>query len=146
MNQVLEDYLWHFCSYYQFKRVIILDIAEFSIKNLDSSSLGTSPFFFANRSRPKFSIITENSGIQALDDFMIDLQEIQEKAIECLTQAKPFIKTHIDTRLLNIRQEIWSYFIVNLSKARESTQNWITGISDLSKCSRWLGRTQSSWI
>jgi hypothetical protein len=62
--------------------VKILDIAEFSINNLDSASLGTSPFFFAN------GMITENSGICALDDFIVDLQEIQEKAIEFLTQTK----------------------------------------------------------
>jgi hypothetical protein len=33
-------------------------------------------------------MLTENSGICALDEFIIDLQETQEKAIECLTQAK----------------------------------------------------------
>jgi transposase InsO family protein len=88
MNQVLEDYLRHFCSYYQNNWVTILDIAEFSINNLDSASLGTSPFFFANGFHPKFSVLTKNSGIRALDDFIVDLQEIQERAIECLTQAK----------------------------------------------------------
>jgi hypothetical protein len=66
----------------------ILDIAESSINNLDLASLGTSLFFFANGLHPKFSVITENSGICALDDFIVDLQEIQEKVIECLTQAK----------------------------------------------------------
>jgi hypothetical protein len=90
MNQVLEDYLRHFCSYYQVNWVKILDIAEFSINNLDSASLGTLPFFFANGFHPKFSMLTENSGIRSLDDFLVDLQEIQEKAIECLTQAKRF--------------------------------------------------------
>jgi hypothetical protein len=88
MNQVLEDYLCHFCSYYQTNWVTILDIAEFSINNLDSSSLGTSPFFFANGFHPKFSVLTKNSGIRLLDDFIMDLQERKEKAIECLTQAK----------------------------------------------------------
>jgi hypothetical protein len=88
MNQVLEDYLRHFCSYYQNNWVMILDIAEFSINNLNSASLGTSPFFFANKFHPKFSVLTENSGICLLDDFIVDLQEIQERAIECLTQAK----------------------------------------------------------
>jgi transposase InsO family protein len=88
MNQVLEDYLCHFCSYYQDNWVRILDIAEFSINNLDSASLGTSPFFFANGFHPKFSVLTETSKIRSLDDFIIDLQEIQEKAVECLIQAK----------------------------------------------------------
>jgi hypothetical protein len=88
MNQILEDYLRHFCSYYQDNWVKILDIAEFSINNLDSASLGTSPFFFANGFHPKFSTLTKNSGIRALDDFIVDLQETQEKAVECLTQAK----------------------------------------------------------
>jgi hypothetical protein len=87
-NQVLEDYLRHFCLYYQDNWVKILDIAEFSINNLDSALLGTSPFFFSQGYHPKFSVLTETSGIRALDDFIEDLQEIQEKAIECLTQAK----------------------------------------------------------
>jgi transposase InsO family protein len=88
MNQVLEDYLQHFCSYYQNNWVRILDMAEFSINNLDSASLGTSPFFFANGFHPKFSMLTKTSGVRSLDGFLIDMQEIQERAIECLTQAK----------------------------------------------------------
>jgi hypothetical protein len=58
MNQVLEDYLPHFCSYYQKNWVTILDIAEFSINNLDSASLGTSPFFFDNGLPHHSSLIT----------------------------------------------------------------------------------------
>ena len=88
MNQVLEDYLRHFCSYYQNNWVRILDIAEFSINNLDSVSLGKSPFFFANGFHPKLSVLTKKLGICLLDKFIMDLQEIQEKAIKCLTQAK----------------------------------------------------------
>jgi hypothetical protein len=33
-------------------------------------------------------MLAKTSGIRSLDDFIIDLQEIQEKAIACLTQAK----------------------------------------------------------
>jgi hypothetical protein len=46
MNQILEDYLRDFCSYYQDNWDKVLDMAEFSINNLDSGSLGVSPFFF----------------------------------------------------------------------------------------------------
>jgi hypothetical protein len=46
MNQTLEDYLRHFCSYYQDNWDKCLDMAEFSLNNLDSASLKISPFFF----------------------------------------------------------------------------------------------------
>ena len=88
MNQVLEDYLRHFCSYYQDNWDKILDMAEFSINNLNSASLGVSPFFFTYGHHPKFNILTESSGRGDLDDFIVELQETQETAIECLTQAR----------------------------------------------------------
>jgi hypothetical protein len=88
MNQVLEDYLRHFCSYYQDNWVKVLDMAEFSINNLDSGSLGVSPFFFSYGHHPRFNILTENKGRKELDDFVLELQLTQEKAIECLVQAR----------------------------------------------------------
>jgi transposase InsO family protein len=88
MNQVLEDYLRHFCSYYQDNWDKILDMAEFSINNLNSGSLGVSPFFFTYGHHPKFNILTESSGRGDLDTFICELQETQETAIECLTQAR----------------------------------------------------------
>ena len=45
MNQVVEDYLLHFCSYYQDNWDRLMYMAEFSIKYLDLASLGVSPFF-----------------------------------------------------------------------------------------------------
>jgi hypothetical protein len=88
MNQLLEDYLRHFCSYYQDNWDCCLDMAEFSINNLNSASLGVSPFFFTYGHHPKFNMITETSGQKDLDDFIVDLQETQEVAIKCLTQAR----------------------------------------------------------
>jgi hypothetical protein len=88
MNQVLEDYLRHFCSYYQDDWHKSLDMAEFSINNLDSASLKISPFFFTYGFHPKFNIITESTGQKDLDDFLVNLQITQESAIECLTQAR----------------------------------------------------------
>ena len=88
MNQVLEDYLQHFCSYYQDNWDKILDMAEFSINNLNSGSLGVSPFFFTYGHHPKFKILTESSGCCNLDTFICKLQETQETAIECLMQTQ----------------------------------------------------------
>ena len=88
MNQVLEDYLRHFCSYYQDNWDKILDMAEFSINNLNSAGLGVSPFFFTYGHHPKFNTLTESSGRANLDNLIIELQETQEMAIECLTQAQ----------------------------------------------------------
>jgi hypothetical protein len=45
MNQVLEDYLQHYCSYYKDNWDRVLDMTEFLINNLDSGSLKISPFF-----------------------------------------------------------------------------------------------------
>ncbi|POW17893.1 hypothetical protein PSTT_00227 [Puccinia striiformis] len=88
MNQVLEDYLRHFCSYYQDNWDKLLDLAEFSINNLDSSSLGVSPFFFSYGFHPKFSVLNRSSSKKSLDGFIQDMQEVQERAVECLTQAQ----------------------------------------------------------
>ena len=46
INQMVEDYLWHFCSYYQENWDSCLDFAEFATNNQDSASLKVSPFFF----------------------------------------------------------------------------------------------------
>jgi hypothetical protein len=65
-----------------------LDLAEFSINNLDSSSLNVWPFFFSYGHHPKFNIMTEGTGRKDLDEFIIYLQLTQETAMECLTQAR----------------------------------------------------------
>jgi hypothetical protein len=88
MNQVLEDYLRHFCSYYQDNWDKCLDLAEFSINNMDSSSLKVSPFFFNYGHHPKFNIMTDSFGRKDLDDFIVDLQVTQETAMDCLHQAR----------------------------------------------------------
>ncbi|POW12429.1 hypothetical protein PSTT_04484 [Puccinia striiformis] len=88
MNQVLEDYLRHFCSYYQDNWDKCLNLAEFSINNLDSASLKISPFFFCYGHHPKFNILTEASGRKGLDDFVMEMQQTQETAMECLDQAR----------------------------------------------------------
>jgi hypothetical protein len=74
MNQVLEDYLRHFCSYYQDNWDKWSNMAEFSINNLDLGSLRVSPFFFSYGYHPRFNILTENSGQKSLDEFVLDLQ------------------------------------------------------------------------
>jgi hypothetical protein len=63
-------------------------MAEFSINKLNSASLGVSPFFFNYGHHPKFNTLTESSGCANLEEFIIELQETQETAIECLTQAR----------------------------------------------------------
>jgi transposase InsO family protein len=88
MNHILEDYLRHFCSYYQDNWDKCLDMAEFSLNNLDSASLKISPFFFTYGHHPKFNIMTESTGKQDLDEFLFDLQVTQETAMECLVQAR----------------------------------------------------------
>jgi hypothetical protein len=88
MNQALKDYLRHFCSYYQDNWDKVLDLAEFSINNLDSGSLRISPFFFLYGHHPRFNILTENTGRKDLYFFIMDLQVTQEHAMECLVQAR----------------------------------------------------------
>jgi transposase InsO family protein len=88
MNQILEDYLQHFCSYYQDNWDKVLNMAEFSINNLDLSSLKVSPFFFSYGHHPRFNILIESMGRKDLDSFVLDLQVTQERAMECLIQAQ----------------------------------------------------------
>jgi hypothetical protein len=56
MNQVLEEYLQHICSYYQDNSEKVLDMAEFSINNLDLGSLKFSLFFFSYGHHPRSNI------------------------------------------------------------------------------------------
>ena len=87
INQVLEDYWRNFCLYCQDIWDKSLDMIKFSIENLSLASLGVSPFFFTYRDHPKFNVFTESSGISYLDEFIVELQETEEKTIEFLTQA-----------------------------------------------------------
>jgi hypothetical protein len=87
-NQTLEDYLRHFCFYYQDNWDKCLDMAEFAMNNLDSTSLKISPFSFSCGHHPKFNILTQGTGRPGLDEFLTDLQLTQETAMECLVQAR----------------------------------------------------------
>jgi hypothetical protein len=46
-----------------------------------------SPPFFSYGHHPRFNILTESRGRKDLDEFVIELQLTQEKAMECLVQA-----------------------------------------------------------
>jgi hypothetical protein len=96
MNQTLEDYLRHFCSYYQDNWDKCLDMVEFALNNLDSTSLKLSPFFFCYGHHPKFNILTESTGRPAVDESLINLQQDQEAAIECLIQARKLQAKYYD--------------------------------------------------
>lgn len=74
--------------YYQDNWDKWLDIAEFSLNNLDSSSLGVSPFFFCWGYHPRPNLLTEKRDVRGVDILISVLQLIQEKAVECLIRAK----------------------------------------------------------
>ncbi|KAI7948528.1 hypothetical protein MJO29_010193 [Puccinia striiformis f. sp. tritici] len=88
MNQILEDYLRHFVNYNQTDWSEKLDLAEFSINNLHSTSLGVSPFFFIHGYHPRFNTLTTPSGKSQANKVVQDLQEIQDKATTALRAAK----------------------------------------------------------
>ncbi|KAI7940067.1 hypothetical protein MJO28_013719 [Puccinia striiformis f. sp. tritici] len=88
MNQVLEDYLRHFVNYHQTDWAERLDLAEFSLNNMHSSSSGVSPFFFVHGFHPRFNTLTTPSGTSSVDKVVKDLQEIQEKAQLSIIAAK----------------------------------------------------------
>ncbi|KAI7935956.1 hypothetical protein MJO29_015259 [Puccinia striiformis f. sp. tritici] len=88
MNQILEDYLRHFVNYHQTDWAEKLDLAEFSLNNMHSSSSGVSPFFFVHGFHPRFNTLTTPSGTSSVDKVIKDLQEIQEKAKLSIMAAK----------------------------------------------------------
>jgi len=55
-------------------------MADFSTNNLDSGSLKASPFCFMNGNHPCFNVMTSFSGRHDLENFLKDIQQIQEKA------------------------------------------------------------------
>jgi hypothetical protein len=88
MNQVVEDFLCHFVNYNQDDWAENLDIAEFAINNLHSSSSGVSPFFFVHGYHPRFNTLTAPSNNSRANSLIQDLQLIQDKATGSLQHAK----------------------------------------------------------
>jgi transposase InsO family protein len=88
MNHVLEDYLRHFVSYNQSDWSEKLDLAEFSLNNLHSTSSGVSPFFFIHGYHPRFNTLTKASNRSSANTLVCDLQDIQESASSALQEAK----------------------------------------------------------
>jgi hypothetical protein len=71
-------------------------MAEFALNNLDSTSLKLSPFFFCYGHHPKFNVLTESTGRPGVDEFLTDLQQDQQAAIECLVQARKLQEKYYD--------------------------------------------------
>jgi transposase InsO family protein len=88
MNQILEDHLLHFVSYNQQDWSDKLDLAEFSINNLHSSSSGVSPFFFVHGYHPRFNTLTSAPGKSSVDDLVVTLQKTQDQAVTALHEAQ----------------------------------------------------------
>jgi hypothetical protein len=88
MNQVLEDYLCHFVSYNQMDWSDKLDLAEFSLNNLHSSSSGVSPFFFVHGYHPRFNTLTSAPGKSLVDDLITSIQQTQDQAVLSLRRAQ----------------------------------------------------------
>jgi len=58
-NQMLEQYLWHYCSYQQDNWSELLPLAEFVYNNAPNASTGVSPFFANKGYHPALDIHPE---------------------------------------------------------------------------------------
>jgi transposase InsO family protein len=100
MNQVLEEYLRHFCSYYQDDWDQWLPIGQIAIAARDSASTGLSPFFMSHGYHPNLgsSVVlpepisskrnAKNSPVQAAEAMVKKIQECVQFAQAAMASAQ----------------------------------------------------------
>jgi hypothetical protein len=76
-NQMLEQYLWHYCSYQQDNWSDLLPLAEFAYNNAPNASTGVSPFFANKGYHPALDIHPERDVASlCAREFATDLHEL----------------------------------------------------------------------
>ncbi|MBW0578495.1 hypothetical protein O181_118210 [Austropuccinia psidii MF-1] len=92
MNQTLEEYLRHFCSYQQENWVDLLPLAELCLNNTSATSTGFSPFFLWQGFHPRVNALLSTSLVPAADKFIRLLFTSQQPPgrISCQSSAIDF--------------------------------------------------------
>ena len=110
MNQVLEEYLRHFCSYYQDDWDQWLPIGQIAIAARDSASTGISPFFMTHGYHPNLGtslVLPEpmstkrnarNSPVQAAEAMIQKIQECTQFAQAAMASAQERQRQAADKR------------------------------------------------
>ena len=88
-NQMLEEYLCHYCSYQQDNWADLLPLAEFAYNNAPNASTSVSPFFTNKGYHPAFDINPEHN-VASLHarEFTTDLNELHLSLAESLKAAQ----------------------------------------------------------
>ncbi|MBW0465092.1 hypothetical protein O181_004807 [Austropuccinia psidii MF-1] len=87
LNQTLEDYLRHFCSYRQSNWAALLPMAELCFNNTCAVSTGFSPFFLWQGFHPRVNSITAPARVPDVDAWLELLITSQSKAMAHLSRA-----------------------------------------------------------
>ncbi|MBW0460298.1 hypothetical protein O181_000013 [Austropuccinia psidii MF-1] len=88
LNKTLEDYLRHFCTFWQSNWEALLPMAELCFNNNHSASTGFSPFLLWQGFHPWVNSITAPSRVPDVDEWMNLLITSQSKAMAHLSQAQ----------------------------------------------------------
>ena len=97
MNQELEQYLRMFVNYRQTDWPEWLAIAEFSHNNKFHSATRISPFFVNYGYHPRMGVEPRREvKVQSVEDFVSQMQKVQEEAEAALKKARDDMMQHVD--------------------------------------------------
>ncbi|MBW0471038.1 hypothetical protein O181_010753 [Austropuccinia psidii MF-1] len=88
LNQTLEEYLRHFCSYKQNAWAALLPVAELCFNNTLATSTGFAPFFVWQGHYPHVNMLLQASSVPSADEFVKCLSEAQQAAISSIKRAQ----------------------------------------------------------
>ena len=89
VNQTLEQYLRHYCSYQQDNWSELLPLAEFAYNNTPSTTTGISPFFANKGYNPSLQVHPERDlASAAARQFVIDLDGLHQELKVAISKAQ----------------------------------------------------------
>ncbi|MBW0486433.1 hypothetical protein O181_026148 [Austropuccinia psidii MF-1] len=88
LNQTLEEYLRHFCSYKQNDWAALLPVAELCFNNTLATSTGFAPFFLWQGHYPRVNMLLQASPVPSADEFVRRLSKTQQAAISSIKWAQ----------------------------------------------------------
>ena len=99
VNQTLEQYLRHYCSYQQDDWSQLLPLAEFAYNNAPSETTGISPFFANKGYNPNLEVHPERDlASAAARDYVVNLDELHNELKQSILAAQKRYQGPADRR------------------------------------------------
>ena len=99
VNQTLEQYLRHYCSYQQDNWSQLLPLAEFAYNNAPSATTNVSPFFANKGYNPNLDVHPERDlASMAAQHFVVDLDSLHQELKLTIAEAQKRYQVPADRR------------------------------------------------